>query len=209
MTLRATTAKNPPTSPSTERRLQNGAWVLARVARALRGLIRRPVGIYRVDGRWRAGLVERRRAPDDALALRGILDDLQERLLTQDPDFATGVLDHLVQVYDQMRSKGWAGVAALPDAVRSRALFQARMLARRAPSEPMTRLIDRLSASQPAQASSERSSATERDGVLAHAGTALEVSELSSDEFEASQRGWLDTVPPLHPPAPAAKERSP
>ena len=200
------TGKNAPTSPSKERRLQRDARVLQRVARALQGWMRRPIGIYRVDGRWRAGLVERRRTPDDARALRAIVDDLQERLLAQDPDFAADRLDQLLQVHDQMRLHGWAGVAALPEAVRARALFQARMLARTTPSAPMTMLIDRLGASRPAPASPAQPSASMHDGSYVHDEAALEVSELSAEEFEASQRGWLDTMPPLHPTAPATKE---
>jgi hypothetical protein len=206
------TGKNPPKSRTKERRLQLDAGLLARLVRAVRGWMRRPVGLYRLNGRWRAGLMERRRAPGDALALRGMLDDLQERLLAQDPTFATDLLGQLLQVHDEMRLKGWAGVVALPEAVRSKALFQAQMLARSAPSTAMTQLIGRLRASQAVATSPERVPALARDGNSARAESALEVSEGSSDEFEASQRGWLDTVAPLQTPAGAsatAKERSP
>lgn len=207
MTTRATRGKKPPTSPKMDRRLRRDAGALARLVRAMGGWLRRPVGIYRLDGRWRAGLVERRRAPDDALDLRGMVDDLQDRLLAQDPAVAGDLLGHLVQLHDQMRLQGWAGVMALPEAVRSKALFQAQILARKAPSRTMTQLIDRLRASQPAPVSPDRAPA--RGASVARAESAMEVSEGSPDEFEASQRGWLDTVPPLQPHPAAGKESSP
>lgn len=100
--------------PSSDRRRPAHTGLLVRLIRALRDWVRRPVAIYRLDGRWRAGLVERRRAPADAWAFRVLLDDLQERLLTQEPGMADALLGQLIQVHDEGRQKGWAGVLALP-----------------------------------------------------------------------------------------------
>ena len=208
MPLRSTTGKTPPTLPTKERRLRQDAGLLARLVRALQRWVRQPVGIYRLDGRWRAGLVERRLAPADALALRGILDDLEERLLAQEASFTADVLGQLVEVHDQMRLKGWAGVLALPEAVRARALLQAQMLAQKSPYPTMTELIERLRAAQPAAAGPMQTPAPAREGSAARAESALEVSEASAEEFEASQLGWIDTVPPLQPHPAAPKEPS-
>jgi hypothetical protein len=204
------TRKPAPSLPKKERRLQPDAGLLARIARAMVGWMRRPVGVYRIDGRWRAGLVERRRAPADALALRGMLDELQERLLAQEPGYAQAQLGELVQVHDQMRLKGWAGVVALPEFIRSNALAQAQKLARESPVPRMSQLIDRLRTSLLPPPSKEpvASPAPSASRSIERPETEVEVSEASTDEFEASQRGWLDTVPPLQKPTPAANEPS-
>jgi hypothetical protein len=191
--------------PSSDRRRPAHTGLLVRLIRALRDWVRRPVGIYKLDGRWRAGLVERRRAPADAWAFRVLLDDLQERLLTQEPGMADALLGQLIQVHDEGRQKGWAGVLALPPAVRSRALFQAQLLAEQAPHPSLAQLIERLRQSQPVADGAARppSLSSQRSPVCAD--LALEVTETSPEAFEAEaqQMGWLDTVSPLQPREPA------
>lgn len=207
------TDSNPNALPSKDRRLQSDAAVVARIVRAMRGWLRRPVGVYRLDGNWRAGLVERRRAPGDALALRGLLDDLQVRLQAQESGYRAAVLGDLQQLHDQMRIQGWAAVLALPDAMRAQVLFQARILAQESPYPVLTQLIEGLRSGLPTPAGSPRQQALVRAGDVSKAEPALEVSESSPEEFEAeaSQAGWLDTVPPWQPhvPTPTVREPSP
>jgi hypothetical protein len=180
-----------------DRRLPADAGLLARWLRAFRGMLSRPVGLQRVDGRLRAGLLERRRAPGDALEVRAIVADLNERLLAQDPDLAATVFAPLVRVHDRLRLKGWAGVLALPPTVRSRALFQAQMLTQKAPTPAMNQLVRRLADTPTSSATAPAPAAPDSAAASSVADSVPEVSETSAEEFEASRRGWLDTVSTL------------
>jgi hypothetical protein len=180
-----------------DRRLPAEAGWVARWLRAFRGLLSRPVGVQRVNGRFRAGFLERRRAPSDALEVRAIVGDLHERLIAQDPLLAATVFAPLVQIHDALRLKGWPGVLALPASVRSRALFQAQMLTQKGPTPAMNQFVRRLLATQNATAPDPSPAVVDRTAAGSVADSEPEVSETSTEEFEASQRGWLDTVSTL------------
>jgi len=200
-----------------ERRLPSEAGPLRRALRWLGGLLRRPLGFMRSEGHLRFGFVERRRAPPDALEASALRADLRSRMLAYPPDHAATMLSHLVQVHDEFSRAGWQAVKALPPSVLGKALFQAQMLLRDASSPPLKLLVERLRALQPTAAVAT-TKATEpaptaapeaqRDEKPA-SGNALEISEASHEDFEATERSWFGTLPPPAPEEPAAPEARP
>ena len=191
-----------------ERRLPTKAGPLRRAFRWLSGLLRRPLGFMRNQGHLRFGFVERRRAPPDALEAAALRADLRSRMLSYPPEHAAQMLNHLAQLHDEYGRGGWAAVAALPPAVLDKALFQAQMLLRDGSSPPLKKLIERLRALQPATetAAAATPPATPR---AQPADSALEISEASQEDFEASERSWFASLPPPAPEQPAAPEARP
>jgi hypothetical protein len=193
-----------------ERRLPTHAGPLRRVLRWMAGLLRRPLGFMRNGRGVRLGFVERRRAPPDALEAADLRTDLRSRMLSYPPDHAARMLSHLVQVHDEFGRAGWAAVTALPPTVLDKALFQAQMLLRDGSSPPLKKLIERLRALQPAR---DKAAAEETPQAAPppprQTGAALEISEASQEDFEATERSWFGTLPPPTPEAPAAPEARP
>lgn len=199
-----------------ERRLPVEAGPLRRSLRWLSGLLRRPLGFMRSEGHLRFGFVERRRAPPDALEAKALRADLRSRMLAYPPDHAATMLSQLVQVHDEFSRAGWPAVKALPPSVLGKALFQAQMLMRDASSPPLKLLVERLRALQPAAAKPGKpaEAAAEpvpevRRGEKPMSGNALEISEASQEDFEATERSWFGTLPPPSPEEPAKPEARP
>ncbi len=197
-----------------ERRLPAEAGPLRRAFRWLSGLLRRPLGFMRNEGHLHFGFVERRRAPPDALEAAALRADLRSRMLAYPPDHAATMLSQLVQVHDEFSRAGWSAVKALPPSVLGKALFQAQMLTRDASSPPLKLLVERLRALQApaakvAEAAAVPTPELRRDGKPPVPGNALEVSEASHEDFEATERSWFGTLPPPSPEEPAAPEARP
>lgn len=201
-----------------ERRLPAEGAPLRRAMRWLAGLLRRPLGFMRSEGHLRFGFVERRRAPPDALEASALRADLRSRMLAYPPDHAATMLSHLLQVHDEFSRAGWSAVKALPPSVLGKALFQAQMLMRDASSPPLKLLVERLRALQPSSAKPGKPAAAEVAAEPAPEarredrpvpGNALEISEASHEDFEATERSWFGTLPPPAPEEPAAPEARP
>jgi hypothetical protein len=178
--------------PRRERRSAPGAKGLGAALRRVKGVLARPVRLQLRGGQLHVVLVDRRSAAsaDVPLAVAQLRAELGERLLAQPPE-AAQVMRHLVLVHDELGRKGWAGVEALPLALIGKALVQAEMLAGREPSAALGALVERLRALKvAAEIRAER-----RMRLCAEAGAAVEVSEASRDEFEATERAWTGTVP--------------
>ena len=121
--------------------------------------------------------------------------DLGARLLVHDP--ATQPVRNLFVVHDELGSRGWAGVEALPLVLIGRALTEAEILALHEPSSLLTTIIETLRsinitaearAAQALQEALERE--WEREKPLIP-----EVSETNYDEYELMERSWVGTVP--------------
>lgn len=192
-----------------ERRLSTHAGPLRRVFRWLAGLLRRPLGFMHNEGSLRFGFVERRLAPPDALEAAELRTDLRSRMLSYPPDHAAHMLSHLVEVHDEFVRAGWAAVMELPPPVLGKALFQAQMLLRDGSSPPLKKLIERLRELQPARDTATADEAPPARPRPRPVGAALEISETSHEDFEATERSWFGTLPPPTPEAPAAPEARP
>ena len=119
--------------------------------------------------------------------------DLGARLLVHDP--ATQPVRNLFVIHDELGSRGWAGVEALPPQIVDRALTEAEILSSQEPSNLLSSIIESLQAL--------RAAADERVAQAAHAASELEwetlkvpeVSETNYDEYELMERSWVGTVP--------------
>jgi hypothetical protein len=121
--------------------------------------------------------------------------DLGARLLVHDP--ATQPVRNLFVIHDELGTRGWAGVEALPLALIGRALAEANILALQEPSSLLTTIIETLRsikinaearAARALQESLERQWVREMPAVP-------EVSETNYDEYELMERSWVGTVP--------------
>jgi hypothetical protein len=183
-----------PQPPRRDRRAPAGARGPLHRLRRWTSLLRRPITLQHRDGKWRLVFVDRRRAGEieDRLALQRLHAELRASLLNYAPEQAAQLLRQLVQVHDELLHKGWAGVQALPAAVRSKALFQAELLAREAATPALLTMVVRLRALQappePAQAPAPRPHAS--------GGKAVEVFELSPEDFQESERSWFGGLQP-------------
>lgn len=167
--------------------------------RWLKGLLGRPVALQRRNGKLHMVLVDRRR-PAEAQrvqAMEKLRDELRTRLLGHEHAHAAQAMRHLVFVHDELGRRGWAGVEAMPPRVLRKALVQAQMLHDHEASTPLARMIDRMRVLLvAAELREERRERTAREV----AGEQLEVSETTHEEFEAMERSWVGTVPPIKPP---------
>jgi hypothetical protein len=165
----------------------------------VRGLVRRPRRVTRRDGGLRLTVVDRRRPPEVIQAERlqqlrqTLCEELPARLHGQEIKSAAVVMRHLNFVHHKLVRRGWKGVAALNSRVLGRATVQAQMLASHDASPAVVQLIRQLRLLQAAAAQRE-----ERQTQASHGDRkpTVEVSEASLDDYEASERGWLDTVSP-------------
>jgi hypothetical protein len=119
--------------------------------------------------------------------------ELGARLLVHDP--ATQTVRNLFAVYDELDSLGWAGIAALPPSVVSRALTEAEILSTDEPSSLLTTIIEglrELTVAADLLAANRAHEAQEREWDRPQA---PEVSETNYDEYELMERSWVGTVP--------------
>lgn len=181
-------AKAAAKKPLRDRRQPRGA---PGSVRWLKGLLGRPLALQRREGQLHVTLVDRRRKPEQLRAdeLAAVRQDLRARLLSQEPDHAARVMHHLGFVHDALGQHGWAGLDTLPVALLGKALVQAQMLAGPEGSKGMQLLIDKLRLAQVAADLREQRMARERT-------CAVEVSETTHADFEASERSWDATQAP-------------
>lgn len=175
--------------PLKDRRLPRGA---PGSVRWLKGLLGRPLELQRKDGQLHLTLADRRRPPEqvraDELAL--LREELRARLLSQEPEHAASVMRHLVFVHDALGRQGWPGLEALPARLLGKALVQTQMLVSQSASHRLALLIDRL---RVAKVTAEL---REQRLAASSAAAAVEVSETTHAEFEATERNWVATAAP-------------
>lgn len=161
--------------------------------RWMKGLLGRPLGMERRDDKLHVTLLERRRSPEqqEAELIGHLCTELRARLLAHEHAHAAATMRHLVAVHDALLQKGWPAAQNLPSGVLAKALMQTQMLAVLESSSALTFLVDRLRLLQVAAELREERAGTPRTP----SGQGLvEVSEVSQDEFESSQREWVATV---------------
>lgn len=120
--------------------------------------------------------------------------ELGARLLVHDP--ATQTVRNLFALYDELDSRGWAGIAALPLTVMSRGLAEAEMLATDEPSSVLNTIIEglrELTVAAERRATHRAHEALEREWEKP--ARAPEISETNYDEYELTERSWVGTVP--------------
>ncbi|MBI5255916.1 MAG: hypothetical protein HY855_05410 [Burkholderiales bacterium] len=182
--------------PVKDRRAAPGAHATtADHLRRLRGALSRPLRVERHGARLRLVLVERRQPAGavPAPSVEQVREELLARLLDHALEQDAQMVRHLAYVNDELGRAGWDGVAGLPGPLLGQALIQARMLAADEPSACMALVTERLLQLRvAAELRAERQDRLREDERL----TSPEISEVSQQEFEALERGWVDTVPP-------------
>ena len=181
--------------------------------RRLTGLMRRPLGLARRDGKLQLVFVERRKksavldtpAAQQESALDRLRADLRLCVLEYAPDDAAQVMHHLMLVHDELGRKGWVGVELMPAPVLGQALLQAQLLARRQGTPALDLLIEKLRPLLVAADSRVHRESRQRDVVGRNQ---LEISEASREEFEESERSWFGTLQPpqVEPPEESTKK---
>jgi hypothetical protein len=116
--------------------------------------------------------------------------ELGARLLVHDP--ATQIVRNLFVVHDELRTRGWAGVEALPLKIVGRALTEAEILASDEPSPLFATIIDSLRELKSAADERAAQEALEREWETLQV---PEVSDTNFDEYELMERSWAGTVP--------------
>lgn len=173
----------------------------------MKSILGRPLTLQRRADGLHVALLERRRSPEliQAESMARLREELRLRLLELDHQHATSVMRHLVFVHDVLGRQGWAGVQAINSSVLRKAVVQVQMLVEREPSKRLERLMDRLRMMQAAAEAREERIQSHAQALAA--GDSVQVTELSPEEFEASQRDWEATAPaPLDPPTLAEPE---
>jgi len=189
-------SKSPPTprKPGKDRRAAPGAKGTTGALRRVKGLLARPLGLERRDGKLHLVLAERRKATpvDQAPSLSQLCAELSARLLAHDPEHTAKMMRHLVLVHDVLERKGWPGVGAMSGRVLAEALAQAELLASEDPSPHLEVIIEQL---RPLQVAADQRD--ERDSRLQDfkVGDNVQVSETNFGEFEDMERSWGGTVP--------------
>jgi len=162
--------------------------------RWLRSLISRPFRLGWRGGGLRLLWVERRHGPAPDAELVRLRLDLQAELLAHEN--AALLLRELMQVNDALTRAGWAGLAALPAPVISRARVQADRLAESTRSAPLAGLARRLRALQVAAESAGSPNAKPAPGPLQPAALpadSVEVSELGEDAYAEAEQAWVSS----------------
>jgi len=176
--------------------------------RWMKSILGRPLGLQRRPDGLHVTLLDRRRSPEvvQAESMARLRDELRLRLLDLEHHHAATTMRHLVHVHDVLGRKGWAGLQNAKSEVLRMAILQVQMLVEREPSNRLGRFIERLRMIQAAAEAREERLQSQARAVAA--GEAVQVSEATAEEFEASQRDWDATRPAeldgLEHPAPAA-----
>lgn len=183
--------RKPLHSPVRERRVGGSAgW--GRLRR-WKGMLFRPIGLQRRDGRLRIGLVERRHAAD-ADAAPGVpswWQAVREYLLVQEDAQLAEVARHLNSAVDELGRGGWRGVKALPHAVLAQAEMQARLVDSSDAPPAFQTLIEGLHKAAAAAARREAQPVRLKTDA---ADSEPEVSEASAEEFDAAQHDAVEPV---------------
>ena len=170
--------------------------------RKLKGMLNRPLGVERRDGKLQVVLTERRRArpADEKPSIALLCAELSARLLAHEANEAAQTMRHLILVHDALERKGWVGVEGMSSLVLTRAIEQAMMLAREEPSPHMDMLIEGLRPLNAAATLREQREARVHEMRL---GDNVEVSESDYADFEDAEQDWSEGTMPigLVPPA--------
>jgi len=161
--------------------------------RKLKGMLGRPLGIERRDGKLCVVLTERRRPrrPDEPPSLSQVCAELSARLLAHETA-EEQTMRHLILVHDALERRGWSGVEGMGSLVLAKAIEQAESLAVDQPSPHMDMLVEGL---RPLHLAA---SMREQREAMAHefrVGESLEVSESDYADFQDAETNWAGTVP--------------
>lgn len=169
--------------------------------RKLKGMLNRPIGLERREGKLHVVLTERRRArPADETASAALLcAELSARLLAHEANETAQTMRHLILVHDALERKGWAGLEEMSSLVLDKAVEQAVLLAKEEPSPHMDMLIEGLRPLLTASAMREQREARVHEMRL---GDNVEVSESDYADFEDAEQDWAANTMPagLVPP---------
>ena len=185
--------------PDHERRVTRGP---LSSARWLRGLLVRPLTLKRRGLQWDIVLVDRRQPCELSVSeVESVREELRMRLLGQDHHADAQSLIHLEHVYDALGRNGWDGVEALSARTLGKALLHTQMLLVEQDSEPLAQMRDRLRVALTVAESREERQKHQVSKAGARPGPAVEVSEATHEDFEASERSWAGAVPQGASPA--------
>ena len=170
--------------------------------RKFKGMLNRPLGVERRDGKLQVVLTERRRArpADEKPSIALLCAELSARLLAHEANEAAQTMRHLILVHDALERKGWIGIEGMSSLVLARAIEQATLLAREEPSPHMDMLIEGLRPLNAAATLREQREARVHEMRL---GDNVEVSESDYADFEDAEQDWSEGTMPigLVPPA--------
>jgi hypothetical protein len=149
--------------------------------RKLKGLLGRPIGIERREGKLQVVLTERRRQrpADEPPLLAHETSEVQ-------------TMRHLILVHDALDRRGWVAIEGLSSLVLAKAIEQAEALAAEEPSPLMDMLVEGLRPLRIAADLRDQRDSRQQDFRV---GDSLEVSESDYAEFEDVETNWAGTVP--------------
>jgi len=164
--------------------------------RKFKGMLNRPLGVERRDGKLQVVLTERRRArpADEKPSIALLCAELSARLLAHEANEAAQTMRHLILVHDALERKGWIGIEGMSSLVLARAIEQAMMLAREEPSPHMDMLIEGLRPLNVAATLREQREARVHEMRL---GDNVEVSESDYADFEDAEQDWSEGTMPI------------
>ena len=164
--------------------------------RKIKGMLNRPLGVERRDGKLQVVLTERRRArpADEKPSIALLCAELSARLLAHEANEAAQTMRHLILVHDALERKGWIGIESMSSLVLARAIEQAMMLAREEPSPHMDMLIEGLRPLNAAATLREKREARVHEMRL---GDNVEVSESDYADFEDAEQDWSEGTMPI------------
>jgi hypothetical protein len=113
--------------------------------RKLKGLLGRPIGLERRDGKLHVVLTERRRQrpADEPASVSHLCAELSARLLAHESS-EVQTMRYLILVHDALERRGWSALEGMSALVLTKAIEQAEALAAEEPSPHMDMLIEGL-----------------------------------------------------------------
>ena len=111
--------------------------------RKLKGLLGRPIGLERREGKLHVVLTERRRQrpADESPSMSQLCAELSARLLAHEAS-EVQTMRHLILVHDALERRGWTAIEGMSALVLAKAIEQAEALAAEEPSPLMDMLIE-------------------------------------------------------------------
>ena len=161
--------------------------------RKLKGLLGRPIGLERREGKLHVVLTERRRPrpADEPASVSQLCAELSARLLAHETS-EVQTMRHLILVHDALERRGWSALEGMSALVMAKAIEQAEALAAEEPSPYMDMLIEGL---RPLHTAADLRDQRESRLQDFRVGDNLEVSESDYAEFEDVETNWAGTVP--------------
>jgi len=161
--------------------------------RKLKGLLGRPLGIEKRDGKLQVVLAERRRPrpPNEPPSLAQLCAELSARLLAHEHS-EVQTMRHLILVHDALDRRGWVALEDMSALVLGKAIEQAEALAAEEPSPLMDMLLEGL---RPLHMAADLRDMRDSRMQDFRVGESLEVSESDYAEFEDCENNWSGTVP--------------